>query len=131
MAELVLQVRQQRSPVGPRQIHLVDKEERRHLIAFQQIPQRPGVALHAVGAGDHQNGAVQHLKRPLHLGGKVHVSRRVQQGNPGIPQLQHRLLGEYGDPPLALHGVRIQKRVLMIHPSQTADRPGTVQQGLR
>ena len=89
------------------------------------------MALHAVGAGDHQNGAVQHLKRPLHLGGKVHVSRRVQQGNPGIPQLQHRLLGEYGNPPLALHGVRIQKRVLMIHPSQTADRPGTVQQGLR
>ena len=124
-------MRQQGSPVGSRQIHFVDKEEGGHLIPFQQIPQRPGVPLYAVGAGDHQNGTVQHLQRPLHLCGKVHMTRRVQQGDAGISQFQHGLLGEDGNAPLALHGVRVQKRVLMIHPPQPPDGAGAVQQRLR
>ena len=120
---------QQRRPVRARQVHLVDEQERRHLIPFQQVPQRPGVALYAVSAGDHQHGAVQHLQRPLHFGGKIHMAGGVQQRHPGISQFQHRLLGENGDAPLPLHGVGIQKSVLMVHPAQAADGPGAVQQG--
>ena len=128
-AELVLQMGQQGFPVRSRQIHLINKEEGGDLIPLQQVPQRPGVALDAVGAGDHQHGAVQHLKGPLHLGGKIHMAGGVQQRHPGISQFQHRLLGENGDAPLALHGVGIQKSVLMVHPAQAADGPGAVQQG--
>ena len=129
-AELVLQMGQQGFPVRPRQIHLVNKEEGGNLIPLQQIPQRPGVALDAVGAGDHQHSAVQHLKGPLHLGGKIHMAGGVQQRHPGISQFQHRLLGENGDAPLALHVVGVQKGVLMVHPAQAADGSGPVQQGL-
>ena len=121
---------QQRRPVRARQVHLVDEQERRNLIPFQQIPQRPGVALDAVGAGDHQHGAVQHLQRPLHFGGKVYMARGVQQRHTGLPQFQHRLLGKDGNAPLPLHGVGVQKGVLMVHPPQTADGSGPVQQGL-
>ena len=121
---------QQRRPVRARQIHLVDEQECGHLIPLQQVPQRPGMALYAVSTGDHQHGAVQHLQRPLHFGGKVYMARGVQQRHPGISQFQHRLLGENGDAPLALHGVGIQKSVLMVHPAQAADGSGPVQQGL-
>ena len=77
------------------------------MIALQKLPQRPGVALHTVCAGDHQNSAVQYLKRPFHLSGKVYMARRVQQRHADGAKLQHRLLGKYGDAPLTLHGVRI------------------------
>ena len=56
---------------------------------------------------DHQHSAVQYLKRPFHLGGKVHMARRVQQRHTDGAKLQHRLLGKNGDAPLTLHGVRI------------------------
>ena len=129
-AELVLQMGQQGFPVRPRQIHLVNKEEGGDLIPLQQVPQRPGVALYAVSAGDHQHGTVQHLQRSLHFGGKVHMAGGVQQRHTGLSQFQHRLLGKNGDAPLPLHGVGVQKGVLMVHPPQTADGSGPVQQGL-
>ena len=47
--------------VCPCQVHFVDKEEHRHLIAFQQFPQGFRVGLHAVCAADDQNGIVQYL----------------------------------------------------------------------
>ena len=121
---------QQRRPVRARQIHLVDEQKRGHLISLQQIPQCPGVALYAVSTGDHQHGAVQHLQRSLHFGGKVYMAGGVQQRHTGLPQFQHRLLGKDGNAPLPLHGVGVQKGVLMVHPPQTADGSGPVQQGL-
>ena len=117
---------QQRRPVCACQIHLVDEQERRHLIPFQQVPQCPGVALYAVSTGDHQHGAVQHLQRSFHFGREVYMARGVQQRHTGLPQFQHRLLGKDGNAPLPLHGVGVQKGVLMIHP----DGSGPVQQGL-
>ena len=86
--------------------------------------------LHAVRAADHQHRAVQHRQCPLHLGGKVHMPRRIQQRNGAVPYLQHRLLGKDGDAPLALHIVRIQERIPVIHPPQAADSAGTVEQRL-
>ena len=129
-AEFFFQVGQQRRPVRARQVHLVDEQERGHLIPFQQVPQRPGVALYAVSTGDHQHGAVQHLQRSFHFGREVYMARGVQQRHTGLPQFQHRLLGKDGNAPLPLHGVGVQKGVLMVHPPQTADGSGPVQQGL-
>ena len=54
----------------------------------------------------------------------------VQQRHTGLPQFQHRLLGKDGNAPLPLHGVGVQKGVLMVHPPQTADGSAPVQQGL-
>ena len=49
---------------APGQVHLVDKQEHRHVVALQQPPQGFRVALHPVGAADHQNGVVHHLQSP-------------------------------------------------------------------
>ena len=96
----------------------------------EELPEGAAVALDAVRPADDQHGVIQHLQRPLRLGGKVHMAGGVQQRHPGLPQFQHRLLGKNGDAPLPLHGVGVQKGVLMVHPPQTADGSGPVQQGL-
>lgn len=58
---------QERLAVRAVDVHFVDEQERRDLVAPQKLPQRMGVALHAARAADDQNGIIQHLKRPLHL----------------------------------------------------------------
>ena len=88
------------------------------------------MALYAVGAADDQHGVVQHLQGPLGLGGKVHVARGVQQGQLGLGQGEHRLLGEDGDAPGPLQGVCVQKGVLVVHPAQLPQGPGLVEHGL-
>ena len=88
------------------------------------------MGLDAVGATDDQDGPVQHLEGPLRLCGKIHVSRGVQQGDLRVPHRQQRLLGENGDAPLPLHGVRIQKGISMVHTPQLAQLSRPVEQGL-
>ena len=48
------------------------------------------------------------------------MSRGVQQGDGHGLQGEHRLLGEDGDAPLPLLGVRIQKGVPVVHPAHAA-----------
>ena len=81
------------------------------------------MALDAVGAADDQDGVIQHLERPLHFRGEVHVARGVQQCHRPFPQGEHRLLGEDGDAPLPLQVVGVQEGVLVVHPSQLPYRP--------
>ncbi|MPM73877.1 hypothetical protein SDC9_120862 [bioreactor metagenome] len=90
--QAALQLRQQRGPVGPRLVHLVDKQECGYAAPLQQPPERQGVALNAVRSADHQNRAVQHLKRPLRLGGKIRMTGGIQQRQLQTVQRQHRLL---------------------------------------
>ena len=78
------------------------------------------MALHPVGAADHQQGPVQNLESALHLRGEIHVARGVQQRQLHIPKRQHRLLGKDGDAPLPLHSVRVQKGIPVVHPAQPA-----------
>ena len=124
------QLPQQGGLVRARQVHLVDEQEHRDLIALQETPEGSGVGLDAVAAADDQNGAVQDLEDPLRLGGEVHVARGIQQGDIQAVQVKLRLLREDGDAPLPLHGVGIQEGVPVVHPAQAADGPAPVQQGL-
>ena len=124
------QLGQQSVPVRTRLVHLVHKQEGGHLVALQQPPQGFRVALHPVRPADQQHRAVQHLYRPLHLGGKVHVARGVQQGEFAAPPVQPRLLGEDGNSPLPLLLVGVQEGVPVIHPPQPPHRAGQVQHGL-
>ena len=116
--QLAAELLQQRRPAVGRQIHFVDKQKDGNLIPAQQPPQGVGMGLDAVCGADHQDGAVHHLEGPFHLAGKIHMARGVQQGDFQLLQGQNRLLGEDGDPPLPLLGVRIQKGVLMVYPAQ-------------
>ena len=119
-------------PVLPHsgQVHLVEKQKRRYLIAFQQPPEGQGVGLHAVGAADDQHGAVQHRHDALGLGGKVHMAGGVHQRDGAVLRFQQRLFGKNGDAPCAFQRVGIQKRVLMIDPPQGAPRPGFIEHRL-
>ena len=94
------------------------------------------MGLHAVRAGDHQHRIIQHLQGALSLGGKIHMSRRVQQGqlarlgSIGGGQRQHRLLGKNRNAPRPLPAVCIQKCVPVIHAAQLAQYPRAVKQPL-
>ena len=54
----------------------------------------------------------------------------VQQGDLHFGQAEHRLLGKDGDAPLPLHGIGIQKGVLMVHPAQLFQAAAPIQQRL-
>ena len=128
--ETPLQFPQPHRPVRPRQVAFVHKNKCRYAIFLQKPPQRFGVALHPVGAGDHQHRVVQHLQGALRLGGKVHVPRRVQQRQHRAGQLQHRLLGKNRDAARFFQRVGVQKGVPVVHPAQPPQRPRPVQHRL-
>ena len=58
------------------------------------------------------------------------MARGIQQGDLRVLEREHRLLGEDGDAPLPLHGIRVQKGVLVVHPAQLPQGPAPVQQRL-
>ena len=104
------------------QVHLVNKQKRRNPVAAQKLPERSRVALHAVCPAHKQQRKIQHLKRPLHLGGKVHMSRRIQKRDACLRERQLRLLGKNRDAARAFLLVRVQKRVLMVDPAKPPRR---------
>ena len=116
------QVGQERCSVRPRQIHFVDKQERRDAVPRQQPPERFGVRLHAIRSTDHQHGVVEHLQGALHLRGEIHMSRRIEQGDGRLRQRKLRLLGENRDPAFALERERIQKSIPMIDTAELFQR---------
>ena len=131
LAQAVGQLGQQSLPPGAGQVHFIDKYKRRDAIPTQQPPQRLGVALDAVGAGDDQHGVVQYLQRALGLGGKIHMAGGIQQGDGGVFHIQERLLGKNGDAPGLFQRIGVEEGVLMVHPAQLADGAGAVEHGLR
>ena len=88
------------------------------------------MALDAVSAADHQNGAVQHLERSLHLRGEINMPWGVQQGEGCSPIGELRLLGKDGDASLPLLSICIQKGVPMIHSPQLPQGTAQIQQPL-
>ena len=74
------QIVHQRRLIRPGKVHLGDKQKRRDPVPFQQPPERLGMRLYPVAAGDHKDRAVKHRKGTLHLRRKVHMSGCVQQG---------------------------------------------------
>ena len=128
--ELPLQRFQPRRAVRAGQVHFRHEQKRRDAVAPQKLPERFRVRLHAVRAADDEHRRVQHLQRALHLGGEVHVPRRVQQRDHPVAERKARLLGKDRDAALPLQRVRVEMRVLIIDPPQRADRAGAVKQRL-
>ena len=112
-------------------VHLVHKDEHRHPVGPEQVPESPCVALHAVRPAHNEHGGVQDLKRPLRLRGEIHMSRGVQDRDLRVPGAEHRLLGINGDAALLFLQVRVQEGVAVVHPALLPDGPGGVEQRLR
>ena len=106
--------------VGPSPVDFIEEEERGHLMLFQQTPHRFRVTLHALHAADHHEGIIHGVDGAFHFRGKVHVSGGVQPVIGIFSGLEDGLIGENRDAPALFDGMRVQKRVLMIHPAQTA-----------
>ena len=122
---------EQRVPVRRLYIHFVEEQNDRHLIAPQQPPERDGVALNACRAADDEHGAVEHLQRPLHLGGKIHMARRIEQRQRTAGQREDGLLGKDRDAPAALLRVGVKKRIAVVDAAECADDARPVEHGLR
>ena len=102
LAELASKIPEYRLPLRSRKIHFVHEQQGGNIPLPEELPHRQGVALYPGAAADHQNGAVQHIQGSLHLCGKIHMARGVQQRGPQPRQLQYRLLGENRNAPLPL-----------------------------
>ena len=125
------EIRHQGRAVRARKIHFIDKQECGDLAVGQKAPECFRVALDAVRAADYQHRIIERLKRALHLRRKIDVPGGIEQVIFRRVRAQHRLLGKNGDPPLPLEIVRIEERVSVIHTSQLADLPCTIQERLR
>ena len=63
--------------VGTELVHLVDEADARNAVLVGLTPHGLRLGLHTLLAVEHCDGAVEHAKRTLHLGGEVHVARGV------------------------------------------------------
>ena len=63
--------------------------------------------LYALHGADDDHSAVQNGEHALHLGGKIHMARRIQQGKGCIAVNKAGLGGENGDAALAFQRVAV------------------------
>ena len=131
LVELPPEALQKGVMVGRADVHLVDEHDCRHLIAPQQLPERRGMPLHARRAAHDQHGAVEHLQRPLHLGGKIDVAGGIEQHQRAARQGQDGLLGKDRDAAAALLRVGIEKRIPVVDAPEGADDARLIEHGLR
>ena len=69
----------------------------------------------------HQNRIIQHLERPLHFRGKIHMPRCIQKCHLAVTKLKHCLLGKNRNPPLSFQRVVIKERIPMIYTPRLTD----------
>ena len=129
--EAFLELGEQLRFVGAGRVHFVDEDECGHLIAIEQSPQRFGMALDAVRAGDDEDGVVEHGERTFRFGGEVDVSRSIEQGDGEVGRGDDGRLGEDGDAALPFHGVRVEEGVAMVDTSEFAHLASGIKQGFR
>ena len=77
-------------------LDIVYEDEDRHAISSEKLPERLGVALHAVGAADDEYRRIKHRERPFGLGREINVSGSVKKREPRSVKLHYRLLRENG-----------------------------------
>ena len=76
-AEALLDLSADSQEVGSGTVHLVDVTQAGYAVLVGLTPYGLGLGLNAAHGAERRNGAVQHTKRTLHLGGEVHVARGV------------------------------------------------------
>lgn len=63
------------------EVHFRDEDERRDVIAFEQVPESFCVCLYALRTADDEDGTVENGKGTLGFRGKIDVSGRIKQGD--------------------------------------------------
>ena len=65
-------------------VHLVDEGDAWDVVFGCLAPDSFGLRLHPGNPAKHGDGAVEHAKRAFHLGGEIHVARRVDDVDPHV-----------------------------------------------
>ena len=124
-----MQLRKQRLPVHPGQIHFVDKYKGGDAVLLQQPPEGQCVGLDPVSAADDPYCAIQDGKGPFGFRSQIRMARGIHQGDLQSVRFQNGLLGKNGDAPLPFQIMGVQKGIPVIHPTQGAFGTGAIQQG--
>ena len=88
------------------------------------------MALHTVRAADHKDRIIQHLQRAFGFGGKVHMSRRVKQGEYGVVGCEDGLLGKDGDAACAFVRQEVHDGVAVVDVAVAVRQPREVEDAL-
>ena len=124
------ELRQQYIVTRVLKIDLVDKDERRDVIARKQAPQGLGVPLHAIVGAHNQNRVVERTQRALRLGRKIDMPRCIHEHDVGIAMVEHSLRRENRNAALALDRVSVQMRIAIVHATALANATRVEQHGL-
>ena len=89
------------------------------------------MALHTIRSVDHQNRIIQYLQGALHLCGKIHMPRCIQQRHFHISHGKNCLFGKNGNASFPFQFIRIQICIFMIHTSDLPDSSAFKKQPLR
>ena len=88
------------------------------------------MTLHAVVGAHHQNRVIECAQRALRLGGKVNMSRSIDQHEMRIGIVKHRLSRENRDSAFALDCIGVQMGVAVVHATAPANFSGFEEHGL-
>ena len=117
--------------VRPHPVHLVHKADARHIVLIRLPPHRLGLRLHARHRIEHHHAAVKNTQTALHLGGEVHMPRRVYNVDGIVAPFRRRRRRCDGDAALAFLRHPIHRRRPVVHAANLADAPREIQHALR
>ena len=116
---------------GPHPIHLVDETDARHHIGIGLPPHRFRLGLHPGHGVQYHNAAVQHPQAALHLGGKIHMARGVNDVDPVVVPLGGGGGGGNGNAPFPFLGHPVHGRSSLVHSADLMDPAGQKQRPFR
>ena len=94
-----------------------------NVLLAQREEERLRLRLHAFHAADHEHRSVQRPERALHLGGKIHMARRVDQVDADVLPGEADTAGLDGDAAPLLDGQAVGVRGAAVHAALAADGP--------
>ena len=113
-AEFFVDVLYRTEIIGADPVHLVDEADARNLVLVRLPPHRLGLGLHAADRAQYRDRAVEHAKRTLYLGRKVHVSGGVDDIDLIIAPVRRRRRALDGDAAFLLLRHPVHRRLAVV-----------------
>ncbi len=117
-----------RVDVGADPVDLVDEQQRRHAEPLQRAHQDPGLRLHALDRGQHEDAAVEHTEDALDLGDEVGVPGGVDDVDDEVVEGERHDGGLDGDAATALEREAVGPGGAGVDGAGLVDHPGQVEQ---
>ncbi|MNJ44206.1 hypothetical protein D3C77_392480 [compost metagenome] len=112
-------------------VHFIYKKEAGNAMLAQKLPYNLRLPFDSLDGANDDYRIIHRLNTPLHLGGEINMSRRIDQIIAGPPVTEHPLIRKHCNAPLPFDLMAVQKRVLMINAPPLFDALRIVKQLLR